>query len=58
MERWHDLVRSQWDLGISVSTNRLEGWIGCFKPRTWLARGLKTETGTLDFVHLMAHAMA
>ena len=56
--RWHDLVRSQRNANIPVSTNRLEGWFGRCKPRARLTRGLKTETGALNFVCLMARGMA
>ncbi len=58
VERWHELVRSQGHSKVPASTNRLEGWFGCFKPRTRLTRGLKTEAGTLNFACLMAHGMA
>ena len=58
MERWHDLVRSQRDPDILTNTNRLEGWFGRFKPRARLAQGFGTEAGALNFVRLMAHAMA
>ena len=34
------------------------GWFGRFKPRARLTRGLKTEAGALNFVHLMARSMA
>ncbi len=37
--------------------NRLEGWFGHFKPRACMTRGLKTETGALNFVRLMARDM-
>ena len=43
---------------VSASTNRLEGWFGYFKPRARLTRGLKTEADPLNFVRLMAQAMA
>ncbi len=56
--RWHDLVRSQHNLKVPASTNRLEGWLGRFKPRARLTRGLKTEAGTRHFVGLMARGMA
>ena len=58
MERWHDLVCSQRDPDILTNTNRLEGWFGRFKPRARLAQGFGTEAGALNFVRLMAHAMA
>ncbi len=58
VEGWNDLVRSQRDPTVPASTNRLEGWFGRFKPRARLTRGLKTEAGTLNFVHVMAHGMA
>lgn len=58
VEHWHDLVRSQGNPKVSASTNRLEDWFGRFKPRASLTRGLKTETGTLNFVHLMARGIA
>ena len=54
VECWHDLVRSQGNPKASASTNRLEGWFGRFKPRAHLTRGLKTGTGALNFVRLMA----
>ena len=58
VERWHDLVSSQGNPGVPASTNRLEGWLGRCKPRARLTRGLKTETGALNFVCLMARGMA
>ena len=58
VERWHELVRSQGNPKVPASTNRLEGWFGRCKPRARLTRGLKTETGTLNFVCLMARGMA
>ena len=58
VEGWPDLVRSQHDPDVPASTNRLEGWLGRFKPRARLARGLKTEAGALNFVRLMAQGMA
>ena len=57
VERWHELVRSQGNPKVPTSTNRLEGWFGCFKPRARLTRGLKTEVGALNFVCLMARSM-
>ena len=42
----------------AASANRLEGWLGRFKPRVRLARGLKIETGTLSFVRPMARGTA
>ena len=57
VERWHDLVRSQGNLKGSTSAHRLEGWFGRFKPRAYLIRGLKTETGALNFVRLIARGM-
>ncbi len=56
--RWHDFVRSQHHPKVPASTNRLEGWLGRFKPRARLTRGLKTEAGTRHFVGLMARGMA
>ena len=58
VENRADLVRSERDPDVPASTNRIEGWFGCFKPRARLARGLKTEAGALNFVHLMARGMA
>ncbi len=58
LERWHNLMRSPRGPDIPASAHRLEGWFGRFKPRVWLARGPKTEAGALNFVSLMAHAMA
>ena len=37
--RWHDLVRSQHNPKVPATTNRLEGWLGRFKPRARLTRG-------------------
>ena len=56
--RGNDRVRSQRNPDIPASTNRLEGWFGCLKPRGRLTRGLKTEAGALNFVGLMAGGMA
>ncbi len=56
--RWHDLVRSQHTPKVPASTHRLEGWLGRFKPRAHLTRGLKTEAGARHFVGLMARGMA
>ncbi len=56
--RWHARVRSQGNPKVPASTNRLEGWFGRCKTRPRLTRGLKAETGTLNFVHLMARGMA
>ena len=58
VERGHDLVRSPRNPKGPASTHRLEGWLGRCKPRARLARGLKTETGALNFVRLMAQGMA
>ena len=58
IERGPNLVRSQHDPNVPASTNRIEGWFGRFKPRARLARGLMTETGTLNFVRLMAQGIA
>ena len=58
VERWHEVVRNQGSPKVPASTNRLEGWFGRFKPRARLTRGLKTETGVLNFVCLMARGMA
>ena len=58
VENWADLVRCARDPDVPASTNRIEGWFGRFKPRARLARGLKTEAGALNFVHLMAEGMA
>ena len=58
LERWHNLMRSPRGPDIPASAHRLEGWFGRFKPRVWLARGPKAEAGALNFVALMAHAMA
>ena len=55
MDRWNDLVRCVRDPTIPSSTNRLEGWFGRFKPRTRLARGLKTPQA---FLHLLAGNLA
>ena len=51
MSSWHHLK-------VPASTNRIEGWFGCFKPRVRLIRGLKTEDGPCHFVGLMARGMA
>ena len=56
--RWNDLVRSQHQPKVSATTHRLEGWCGRLKPRARLTRRLKTEAGALNFVGLMARAMA
>ncbi len=56
--RGNDLVRSQHHPRVSATTNRLEGWFGRLKARARLTRGLKTESGALNFVGLMARAMA
>ena len=56
--RGHDLVRSRHNPKVSATTNRLEGWLGRFKPRARLTRGLKTEAGTRHFVGLMVRGMA
>ena len=58
VENWADLVRSGRDPDVPAPPNRIEGWFGRFKPRARLARGLKTEAGALNFVHLMAEGMA
>ena len=58
MDRWNDLVRCVRDPSIPSSTNRLEGWFGRFKPRAWLARGLKTPQGAQGFPHLLAGNLA
>ena len=58
VEHWHDLVRSQGNPKVSASTTRLEDWFGHFKPRTRLTPRLKTETGALNFVRLMARGIA
>ncbi|MCY3661120.1 MAG: hypothetical protein OXG36_19115 [Caldilineaceae bacterium] len=42
----------------SHPANRFEGWFGRFNPRARLARGLKTEESTFNFVRLMARGMA
>ncbi|MYD89276.1 MAG: hypothetical protein F4Y08_02900 [Caldilineaceae bacterium SB0662_bin_9] len=49
--------RSQGHPKVPASTNRLEGRFGRFKSRAHLTRGLKTEAGPLNFVHLMARGM-
>ena len=46
VERWHELVRSQGHPKVPASTNRLESWLGRFKPWARLTRGLKTEGGS------------
>ena len=56
--RWNDLVRSQHNPKISATTNRLEGWFRCLKPRGRLTQGLKTEAGVLNFMGLMVRSMA
>ena len=38
-------ARSQRNPAVLASVNQLKGWFGCFKPRTYLTRGLKTEAG-------------
>ena len=58
VERCHERVRSQGNPKVSASPHRLEGWLGRLKPRARLTRGLKTETGALNFVCLMARGMA
>ncbi|MYA05498.1 MAG: hypothetical protein F4X04_10020 [Holophagales bacterium] len=58
VENWADLVRSERDPDVPAPPNRIEGWFGHFKPRARLARGLKTEAGGLNFVHLMVEGMA
>ena len=58
VSRWNDPVRSQHNPKVSATTNQLEGWLGRLKPRARLTRGLKTEVGALNFVGLMARAMA
>lgn len=40
VERWHDLDHSKENPAVPASTNRLEGWIGRFKPRARLTRSL------------------
>ena len=51
-------MRSQWKPESPDGTNRLEGWLGRFKPRARLIRGLKTEAGTRNFVDLVTPGMA
>ncbi len=58
VENWANLVRCARDPDVSAPPNRIEDWFGRFKPRAWLARGLKTEAGAFNFVHLMAESMA
>ena len=55
--RGHDRVRRPHNPKVST-TNRLAGWLGRFKPRARLARGLKTEAGTRHCVGLMARSRA
>jgi hypothetical protein len=54
VERGHNLARSQGNLAVPASTNRLADWLGRVKPKARLTRGLKTETGVLNFVHRTA----
>ena len=57
-----DSILTQESPKVSASTHRLKGWSGVlwarFKPRVRLTRELNTETGTLNFVSLMARSMA
>ena len=45
VERWHELVRSQGNPKAPAFTNRLEGWLGRFKPRARLTRGRRPRQG-------------
>ena len=58
MEHWHHLVRSQGNSKVPASNNRPEGWFDRFKPRDCQTQRLKTETGTLNFVRLIARGIA
>ena len=58
VERWHNMVRSTRVPDIPAATNRSGALGSRFNPRARLAQGLKTEAGTLNFVHPMARSRA
>ena len=58
LERWRQMTVHQRLPGVPKSTNWLEGRFGRIKPRYRTARGLKTDSGALNFMAVVCDVLA
>ena len=58
LERWRQLTVYQRQPGVPRSTNWVEGRFGRIKPRCRMTRGLKTDSGTANFMAVVCDVLA
>ena len=58
LERWRQMTLYQRRPGVPSSTNWLEGRFGRIKPRYRTTRGLKTDSGALNFMAVVCDVLA
>ena len=58
LERWRQMTVHQRRLGVPNSTNWVEGRFGRIKPRYRTTRGLKTDSGAVNFMAVVCDVLA
>ena len=58
LERWRQMTVHQRRSGVPNSTNWVEGRFGRIKPRYRTTRGLKTESGAVNFMAVVCDVLA
>ena len=58
LERWRQMTLHQRRQGVPDSTNWLEGRFGRIKPRYRTTRGLKTDSGAINFMAVACDVLA
>lgn len=58
LERWRQMTLHQRRPGVPNSTNWLEGRFGRIKPRYRTTRGLKTDSGAVNFMAVVSDVLA
>ena len=58
LERWRQMTLHQRRSGVPNSTNWLEGRFGRIKPRYRMTRGLKTDSGAVNFMAVVCDVLA
>lgn len=58
LERWRQMTLHQRRPGVPSSTNWLEGRFGRIKPRCRTTRGLKTDSGAVNFMAVVCDVLA
>ena len=57
LERWRQMTVHQRRPGVPNSTNWLEGRFGRIKPRYRTTKGLKTDSGALNFMAVVCDVL-